>query len=64
MALNKALLDLLVCPTCRTAVEPIHHEQGLFCHFCNKVYPVQDDIPVMMEEHAIAKEIWDQKHSQ
>lgn len=59
MALNKELLDILACPVCRGPVTPLDNETGLECPACDLVYPVRDNIPIMLQEEAIRKEDWD-----
>ena len=48
--LDKDLLDILVCPDCKSAV--MEQEGKLLCTGCGKRYPVQDGIPVMLVEEA------------
>ena len=52
MAVAKELLDILVCPLCKTPVTPTPDQQGLKCATCRRVYPVRDDIPVMLVDEA------------
>jgi hypothetical protein len=52
MPLSKELLDILVCPICKTAVRPLADGSGLKCGSCHRVYPVRDEIPVMLPEEA------------
>lgn len=52
MAISQELLDILVCPLCKTPVTVVHEGQGLKCGTCHRVYPIKDDIPVMMVEEA------------
>ncbi len=52
MILSKELLDILVCPVCKQPVHPLPDESGLKCDACKRVYPVRDDIPVMLPEEA------------
>lgn len=57
MPLSKELLDILVCPICKTPVQPLADGSGLKCSSCRRVYPVRDEIPVMLPEEAkIAQE--------
>jgi uncharacterized protein len=57
MALNKDLLEILVCPYCKTArVELKPDGSGLKCVKCHRVYPIKDDIPVMLIEEATVEE--------
>jgi uncharacterized protein len=52
MTVHKELLDILVCPECKTPVVLTADGQGLKCSTCRRVYPVRDDIPVMIVEEA------------
>lgn len=52
MAIHPELLEILACPVCKTPVEPVKEETGLKCAQCKRVYPVRDDIPVMLPEEA------------
>ena len=57
MELPKHVLDILVCPVCKTRVELLSDGTGLKCVSCRRIYPVRDDIPVMLPEEAkIAEE--------
>jgi uncharacterized protein YbaR (Trm112 family) len=57
MAIPKYALDILVCPVCKTRVELLSDGSGLKCSSCRRVYPVRDEIPVMLAEEAkIAQE--------
>jgi uncharacterized protein YbaR (Trm112 family) len=52
MAVHKELLEILVCPECKTRVVLTADGNGLKCATCRRVYPVKDDIPVMIVEEA------------
>jgi uncharacterized protein YbaR (Trm112 family) len=52
MAVNPELLKILVCPLCKAPVDVVHDGKGLKCRQCHRVYPVRDDIPVMLESEA------------
>jgi uncharacterized protein len=57
MAISQELLDILVCPVCKTPVKLLPDKSGLKCSTCRRIYPVRDDIPVMLpEEASVAKE--------
>jgi uncharacterized protein YbaR (Trm112 family) len=60
MALNKELLQILACPKCKGDLELIGQEEGLKCAACGVVYPVREEIPVMLIDEAIAVDKWDQ----
>lgn len=52
MAVSKELLDILVCPLCKTPVKLTTDQQGLKCATCHRVYPIRDNIPVMLVDEA------------
>ena len=52
MALDKELLDVLACPKCKGELEYREAEDQLVCHACRLIYPVRDDIPIMLVEEA------------
>jgi uncharacterized protein YbaR (Trm112 family) len=57
MTISQDLLEMLVCPLCKVPVKLLDDQSGLKCPACRRVYPVRDDIPVMLpDEASIAKE--------
>lgn len=44
------LLEILACPVCKGRVHPEGNE--LICESCKRRYPVEDGIPIMLEEAA------------
>ncbi|HLH45134.1 MAG TPA: Trm112 family protein [Bryobacteraceae bacterium] len=56
MAISKDLLEILVCPLCKATVELLPGETGLKCVQCKRVYPIRDDIPVMLVDEARIEE--------
>jgi len=52
MAVNPELLKILVCPLCKTQVNLTENGEGLKCSQCRRVYPIRDDIPVMLINEA------------
>jgi hypothetical protein len=52
MAVNAELLEILVCPACKTAVTLVKNGTALKCASCKRVYPIVDDIPVMLIDEA------------
>ena len=58
MTLNKELLQLLACPACKGTLTLLPKQDGLLCEQCQKIYPVTDDIPVMLEEEAVSLPDW------
>jgi hypothetical protein len=56
MAISKELLEILVCPVCKATVELKPDESGLKCVECHRVYPIRDEIPVMLVDEARIEE--------
>jgi uncharacterized protein YbaR (Trm112 family) len=52
MPVDAALLEILVCPVCKTPVHLVREGAGLKCDSCRRVYPIEDDIPVMLVDEA------------
>ncbi len=56
MAVSQDLLEILVCPICKEPVLLTEDHSGLKCPRCRRVYPVRDDVPVMMVDLARIEE--------
>jgi len=52
MPVDPELLEILACPHCKTAVVLVKSGTALKCNVCNRVYPIKDDIPVMLIDEA------------
>ena len=52
MPVDKELLEILVCPSCRGEIEYRPEPEQIVCLKCGLRYPVRDDIPVMLIEEA------------
>lgn len=52
MAIDPELLAILACPLCKTDVRLTADDKGLKCVKCHRVFPVKDDIPVMLVDEA------------
>ncbi len=52
MALDPLLLEILACPVCKTSVALTAGGDGLKCAQCHRVYPIRDNIPVMLVDQA------------
>lgn len=52
--MDKKLLDILVCPLCKSPLVYKQDRQELICKADRLAYPVKDDIPVMLEDEARA----------
>ena len=56
MAISEQLLEILVCPAdhAKLALKP--DGSGLKCMQCRRVYPIRDDIPVMLIDEATVED--------
>ena len=52
MKLDPVLLDILVCPDCKGSLTVDEAAEELICNSCGLIYPVRDDIPVMLVDEA------------
>jgi uncharacterized protein len=51
--LSKELLEILVCPACKQALEYRQSPERLKCTRCHRVYAVKDGIPIMLVDEAV-----------
>jgi len=56
MPVSEQLLEILVCPADHAKVEVKADGSGLKCVECKRVYPIRDDIPVMLIDEATFEE--------
>ena len=49
--LNEKIFEILVCPKCKQKVE-YQEKKGIVCHNCKLVYPIRNEIPVMLISEA------------
>lgn len=52
MNIDKELLEILACPKCKGRVKLNEKKDGIVCDKCRLVYPVKDNIPVMLVDEA------------
>jgi uncharacterized protein YbaR (Trm112 family) len=52
MAIPEYLIAILVCPACKAPVKPRGDGASLKCQSCRRVYPIRDEIPVMLIDEA------------
>jgi uncharacterized protein len=50
--MDRKLLDILVCPICKGPLLYRKEQQELICKADRLAYPIQDDIPVMLDGEA------------
>ncbi|MBK9214844.1 MAG: Trm112 family protein [Chloracidobacterium sp.] len=57
MAISPELLNILRCPRCKSELQVDEAETRLKCLNveCSLVYPIRDEIPVMLVEEATRK---------
>jgi len=53
MPISKELLDILACPKCKGDVFLNEKEDGLVCESCRLLYPIKEEIPVMLIDEAL-----------
>jgi uncharacterized protein YbaR (Trm112 family) len=53
MAISRDLLDILACPKCKGDIHLNQDSDGLVCEACRLMYPIKDDIPIMLIDEAI-----------
>ena len=53
MPIDKELLAILACPKCKGDIHLNEKGDGLICARCRLMYPIKDDIPVMLIDEAI-----------
>jgi uncharacterized protein YbaR (Trm112 family) len=56
MAISPELLEILACPACKAKVDLKADESGLKCRECKRVYPIRDEIPVMLVDEATVED--------
>jgi len=50
--LDPVLMEILVCPDCKSQLRADEANEELVCTGCGLIYPVRDDIPVMLVDEA------------
>jgi len=49
------LLEILVCPVCKQPLVLKNEGQSLKCGECHRVYPIRDEIPVLLVDEAVTE---------
>ena len=52
MAIDKELLEILACPKCKGDIHLNEKGDGLVCDACRLMYPIRNDIPIMLIDEA------------
>ncbi|MBA4740389.1 MAG: Trm112 family protein [Burkholderiales bacterium] len=50
--MDRKLLDILVCPICKSDLDLQSEKSELACKPCKLAFPIKDGIPIMLEEEA------------
>ena len=50
--MESRLLDILVCPLCKSRMQHDRARAELICHADRLAYPVRDGIPILLEDQA------------
>lgn len=50
--MDSKLLDILVCPICKSPLVYKKERKELICKADRLAYPIKDEIPVMLEDQA------------
>jgi len=53
--ISKELLDILVCPACKKPLTMKENGESLKCGACRRVYPIKDDIPILLIDEAVTE---------
>ncbi len=53
MPIDEKLLEILACPKCKGDIRLKDDQSGLICDQCKLLYPIKDDIPIMLIDEAI-----------
>lgn len=52
MAFDIKLMEILACPACKGKLELDREKNELICKFDRLAYPIENDIPVLLENEA------------
>jgi uncharacterized protein len=55
MPIDAEFLDMIACPACKTKLV-LKDEQLLFCSSCRRSFPIRDDIPMLLLDHALTED--------
>lgn len=53
MVIDQKLLALLACPKCKGDLTMTENGDGLVCSLCQLLYPIKDDILIMLIDEAV-----------
>ncbi|MBI4805629.1 MAG: Trm112 family protein [Desulfovibrio sp.] len=64
MPIASELLEILACPKCKGDISLTPQADGLTCAKCAVVYPIREDIPIMLIEEAVELARWEKGERQ
>ena len=50
--MREELLEILVCPVCKSKLRYVQEKEVLICKIDKLAYQIEDDIPIMLESQA------------
>jgi uncharacterized protein YbaR (Trm112 family) len=56
MTVSPDFLEIMRCPACESKIEMKPDGGGLKCVSCHRVYPIRDEIPVLIIDEAVIEE--------
>jgi hypothetical protein len=59
MSIAPELLEILACPKCKGDIVLTPQGDGLVCAACARVYPIREDIPIMLIDEAVELARWE-----
>jgi uncharacterized protein len=54
--ISQELMEILVCPICKKPLVQKENGESLKCGECRRVYPVRDNIPILLVDEAVVEE--------
>lgn len=57
MTISPEFIEIMRCPACRSRIELKADGSGLKCVECRRVYPIRDEIPVLLVDEATIEEV-------
>jgi uncharacterized protein YbaR (Trm112 family) len=51
--ISQELLEMIVCPVCKKPLVVRENGESLKCGECNRVYPIRDNIPILLVDEAV-----------
>lgn len=52
MILSNKLLEIIVCPKCKSGLDYRQTENRLVCNNCRLIYRIEEDIPILLIDEA------------